>query len=101
MGIDYQETSREAYEYAKRSGRIQKNHHRVMFYMEAHPEGKTSDEIQRALALEHQTGSATVTGLKQKGILRHNGSYRKTVKGRNAQVLRLVRPSEQIQPEIF
>ncbi len=50
-------------------------------------QGATADEVLVHFALEHQTGSARVTELKQAGKLVPSGRRRKTRSGRHAAVL--------------
>lgn len=54
--------------------------------------GATSDEVEAALSLPHQTVSARITEAKADGTLLPNGMKRKTRSGRNAAVL-IARPS--------
>ena len=49
--------------------------------------GATSDEVEQALELSHQTVSARCTEAKAKGELIDSGQRRKTRSGRNAAVL--------------
>jgi len=49
-------------------------------------DGATSDEVQAALQLTHQTGSARVTELKNAGRIVATGQKRKTRQRRNAMV---------------
>lgn len=58
----------------------------VLDYIKAHPFGCTSDEVEAALGLSHQTVSARMTELKADGQIVPTGERRKTRSGRNAGV---------------
>jgi hypothetical protein len=49
-------------------------------------EGATCDEIENGLELAHQTASARIKGLADKGLIRDSGARRKTRSGRAARV---------------
>jgi predicted transcriptional regulator len=51
-----------------------------------HGYGSTCDEIEYAMGLAHQTASARLKGLADKGLIRDSGARRKTRSGRAARV---------------
>jgi hypothetical protein len=67
---------------------------RVIAYVAGRgPDGATSDEVEAALGLPHQTVSARITEAKAGGELVKSGDRRPTRSGRNAAVL-VVAPVE-------
>ena len=50
-------------------------------------EGATSDEVEAALGLRHQTASARIRELVKKGVLTNSGARRRTRSGRTARVV--------------
>lgn len=52
--------------------------------------GATSDEVEEALGLAHQTVSARLTEAKALGLVVDSGERRKTRSGRQAKVLKVV-----------
>ncbi len=66
---------------------------RVLEFIRDHGEhGATSEEVQIALGLSHQTGSARVSDLLQDGLIVESGRTRTTTKGCEADVLVVAPP---------
>lgn len=59
----------------------------VSFVSEQGEYGATSDEVEQALGMPHQTASARLTEAKALGMVEDSGRKRKTRSGRNAAVL--------------
>ncbi len=58
----------------------------VLNFVSAYHEGATCDEIEFAMGLAHQTASARLKGLSDKGLIKDSGARRKTRSGRAARV---------------
>lgn len=65
----------------------------IAFVRSRGPQGATSDEIELALGLPHQTVSARITEAKAGGDLAPSGLRRLTRSGRSAAVLVVAQPS--------
>lgn len=48
--------------------------------------GATSDEVEQALGIVHQSASARINEMRNAGLIEESGRYRKTRSGRNANV---------------
>lgn len=73
---------------------------RVLDYIRAcGPAGATSDEVQAALSLSHQTGSARVAECLQGGLLVETGTTRLTRRGCAAEVLVIAPPGTPPKPK--
>ena len=70
------------------AGEVESIESKVLAFIErCYNHGATCDEVERCLALTHQTASARIRGLKLKGLIFESGRERKTRSGRNAAVL--------------
>jgi hypothetical protein len=59
---------------------------KVLDFIKSRSDGATSDEVEIALGLRHQTASARIRELVLMGRLRKPGNTRKTSSGRSAEV---------------
>ncbi len=58
----------------------------VMAYIRSRGDGAACFEIEKGIAMKHETASARITGLHKKGMLRRTGEKRKTLAGNPADV---------------
>jgi hypothetical protein len=83
LEIDFTDTSQEAFDsIIPHLGRIEAEVFRVI--SEAGSRGATSDEVEVALEMRHQTVSSRIWALGRRGVVRDSGQRRKTRSGRNA-----------------
>ena len=99
MEMTTQETSREAHEHVKRTGRKENYKQKVYEHILLNG-GRTCDECERELNMSHQTCSATITGLKKEQSIQDSKVRRKTRTGRNAIVWEKFQ-QRPIQRELF
>lgn len=88
-----QQTSIDAYEELKRSGRLGDVAQTVVSQIKVYG-GCTCDEIEYRLGMRHQTVSSSIRGLVQHEILRASKQKRKTRSGREAIVWVLITPAD-------
>lgn len=58
----------------------------VLLFVGSYLKGVTCDEVEFCLRMAHQTASARIKGLRDKGLIKHSGMKRKTRSGREAHV---------------
>ncbi len=91
--IDYQPESGDAWEFLRRVHALGPIDRRIVDYLQAQP--STSDEVEVALDLKHQTCSAQIRHLKEAGILVKTPDHRPTRSGVGAAVIRVAMAFEQ------
>lgn len=99
MRMTTQDTSREAHDHVKKTGRKENYKQKIYEFLYVNG-GRTCDELERELNMSHQTCSASITGLKKEQAIMDSGEKRKTRTGRNA-IVWIQYKSRQKQKELF
>jgi len=90
------DTSNEAYERLKKTGRAESYKLKIYEYIKTHGP-KTCDELESLLNLSHQTVSSRIWQLKKDELIKDNGERRVTRSGSKAQVMRVTNDSDRKQ----
>lgn len=94
--MNYQVTSRMAYDHGVRTGKFRQHRSRILQTFYSYGQ-MTCDRLEQVLGMSHQTASASICHLKNEGLLHDTGKKEPTRTGRKAIVWSVHPPKPQFE----